>query len=38
VLTEKYATQHALGVVAWFEFDSKIMDNKGLATLVMSAA
>ena len=37
VLTEKYATQHALGVVAWFEFDSKIMDNKGLATLVMSA-
>lgn len=38
VLAEKYATQHALGVVAWFEFDSKIMDNKGLATLVMSAA
>jgi HK97 family phage major capsid protein len=37
VLAEKYATQHALGVVAWFEFDSKIMDSKGLATLVMSA-
>jgi HK97 family phage major capsid protein len=36
VLSEKYATQHALGVVAWFEFDSEIMDNKGLATLVMS--
>ena len=37
VLAEKYATQHAIGVVAWFEFDSEIMDNKGLATLVMSA-
>jgi HK97 family phage major capsid protein len=37
VLTEKYSTMHALGVVAWFEFDSKIMDSKGLATLVMSA-
>ena len=37
VLAEKYATMHALGVVAWFEFDSKIMDNKGLSVLVMSA-
>ena len=37
VLSERYATQHALGVVAWFEFDSQIMDNKGLSVLVMSA-
>jgi HK97 family phage major capsid protein len=36
VLTEKYATQHAIGVVAWFEFDSKVTDNQKVATLVMS--
>jgi len=36
VLREKYATQHAIGVVSWFEFDSKVMDNQRLATLVMS--
>src|SRR5574344_1705962 len=38
VLTEKYATQHAIGVVAWMEFDSKVADNQKLATLVMSAS
>ena len=37
VLREKYATQHAIGVVGWFEFDSKVMDAQRLATLVMSA-
>lgn len=37
VLREKYATQHAIGVVSWFEFDSKVMDSQRLATLVMSA-
>lgn len=37
VLQEKYATQHAIGIVSWFEFDSKVMDNQRLATLVMSA-
>lgn len=36
VLTERYATQHAIGVVAWMEFDSKVADNQKLATLVMS--
>lgn len=36
VLTEKYATQHAIGIVAWMEFDSKVADNQKLATLVMS--
>ncbi|MDF2510463.1 MAG: phage major capsid protein family [Herbinix sp.] len=36
VLTEKYVTQHALGIVAWFEFDSKVTDNQKVATLVMS--
>lgn len=38
VLREKYATQHALGVVAWFEFDSKITDEQKLAKLVMAAS
>ena len=37
VLNEKYATQHAVGVVAWFEFDSKVTDSQKLAALVMSA-
>ena len=34
VLREKYATQHAVGVNAWFEFDSKITDEQKLAVLV----
>lgn len=37
VLNEKYATQHAVGVVSWFEFDSNVIDHQKLATLVMSA-
>ena len=36
--TEKYATQHAIGVVAWMEFDSKVADNQKLAVLIMSAS
>lgn len=35
-LYEKYATQHAVGIVAWFEIDSKITENDKLAALVMS--
>lgn len=38
VLTEKYATQHAIGLVNWFEFDSKIVDNSKFAALVMSVS
>ncbi len=37
VLNEKYATQHAVGLVAWFEFDSKVIDNQKLATITMGA-
>ena len=37
VLNEKYATQHAIGVVSWFEFDSKVTDNQKLAVLAMKA-
>ena len=38
VLREKYATQHAIGVNAWFEFDAKVTDNQKLAVLVQHAA
>lgn len=38
VLREKYATQHAVGVNAWFEFDSKITDEQKLAVLVHPSA
>lgn len=37
VLREHYATQHAIGVVSWFEFDSKVTDNQRLAVLTMKA-
>lgn len=37
ILRERYATQHALGVVSWFEFDSKVTDNQKLAVLTMKA-
>lgn len=36
VLREKYATQHAVGVVGWLEFDSKVEDNQKIAKLVMA--
>lgn len=38
VLREKYATQHAIGINAWFEFDSKVIDSQKLAVLVMKSA
>ena len=38
VLTEKYATQHAVGVVAWLAFDAKVMNAQKIAALDMKAA
>lgn len=38
VLREKYADEHATGVISWFEFDSKIQDARKLAKLVMASA
>lgn len=38
VLREKYADEHATGVVGWFEFDSKVENEQGLAKLVMKSA
>lgn len=34
VLNEKYATQHAVGIVGWFSVDSAVIDNQKLAALV----
>ena len=38
VLRERYAPQHALGLVGWFEFDSKVIDEQQIAKLVMGSA
>ena len=37
VLREKYATQHALGVVGWVELDSKIENEQKISKLVMGS-
>lgn len=38
ILLEKYATQHAVGFVAWFEFDSKVTEHEKMAVLEMKSA
>lgn len=38
ILREKYATQHAIGVVAWMELDSKVENAQKLSKLVMKTA
>ena len=38
VLREKYATQHAVGVVAWMEIDTKLEDEQKIARLKMAAS
>jgi len=38
VLREKFATQHAVGVVAWMGFDAKVENAQKLAKLVMKTA
>lgn len=38
VLLEKYATQHAIGVVGWIEIDSKVENAQKIAKLVMKSA
>ena len=37
VLREKYATQHATGVVAWLECDAKVEHLQKLSKLVIKA-
>ena len=36
VLREKYADEHADGIIGWFEFDSKVEDAQKIAKLVMA--
>lgn len=38
ILREKYATQHAVGVVGWLEFDAKVENAQKIAKLVMASA
>lgn len=38
VLRERYADEHAVGVVGWFEFDSKVVDEQQIAKLTMKAS
>ena len=35
VLNEKYATQHAIGIVAYIEVDAKIQNQQAVAVLKM---
>lgn len=36
VLREKYADEHADGVIGWFEFDSEVEDQQKMSKLVMA--
>lgn len=38
VLKERYADAHATGVVGWVEFDAKVSDAQGIASLVQKAS
>ena len=35
VLREKYADEHAYGVIGWFEFDSKVQNEQKIAKLTL---
>lgn len=37
VLREKFATQHAIGITAWLEFDAKVENAQKIAKLTMGA-
>ena len=36
VLRERFADEHAYGVIGWFEFDAKVVDNQQIAVLKMA--
>lgn len=38
VLRERYAPQHAIGVIGWVEFDAKVQNEQKLAVLTMHSA
>lgn len=37
VLRERYADEHAYGVIGWLEFDSKVIDEQQIAVLTMAS-
>ncbi len=37
VLREKFATQHAIGIVAWLEMDAKMENAQKIAALKMKS-
>ena len=37
ILREKFATQHAIGIVGWLEADAKVEDEQKIAALKMKA-
>ena len=37
VLRERYADEHAVGVIGWFEFDGKVIDEQQITALVMAS-
>lgn len=38
VLREKYADEHAIGVIGWLEFDAKVIDEQQIAKLTCKAS
>lgn len=38
VLRERYADEHAVGVIGWLEFDSKVINEQMIAKLTMKSA
>lgn len=36
VLRERYADEHAIGVIGWFEFDAKVIDEQQIAVMTMA--
>ena len=38
VLREKYADEHAIGVIGWLEFDAKVIDEQQIAKLTIKSA
>ena len=38
VLRERYADEHAIGVIGWLEFDAKVIDEQQIAKLTCKAS
>lgn len=36
ILRERYADEHAVGVIGWFEFDAKVIDEQQIAVMAMA--